>query len=522
VRYRREATHADGTPLPERPLVNSARITRGVAAVFLLAIAVGAIALGAFTFAAVSVGRMVGPLWILALAASNAVVFGTASIWIGRRFRIPAVTFTTALAFMFSFWNDSHVVRIEPHTTKPERPAIEAALKIWANDLPDSGDAPVVLVAGAGGGLRAAYWSAMSLAVLEDKIPGFGRHTFAFSGVSGGSLGGALFAALLRDSPNPAVPCARPGVESPLPGADGLYASCVREFMRGDHLSPVLGKLVGPDFLQLFLPLPVSPFDRADALEGSWEQSYRALRGNNTLAEAFGSLPRPPTTDTAVPLLFMNATHVETGRRHIASMATYRASVPGRSEDTQFPDSGDVHNTLNADLPLSVAIHNSARFPYISPAGHLDRRDGTELGHVVDGGYFENSGLATLREIYDIVARDGAAGRPVKVFVLYLCNDPHACGDRHGDAVASGAADELLSPVRALLNTRDARGSLSRAVLKGLGPERFLELNVCAELRPAADEAQVRKVRDRVISPPLGWLLSKQARDWMDASLVGG
>jgi hypothetical protein len=494
-----------------------------VVVVFAFAIAVSVLTLTLFTVDAVGVGRFLGPIWILALTASSAVVYGTASIWFSRKFRIPVLTFMIALVVMFSFWNDSHFVRVEPNTSKPDRPSIETALQDWAKDLPDTGDAPVVLVAGAGGGLRAAYWTAMSLAVLEDQIPGFGRHTFAFSGVSGGSLGGALYAALLRDASNPAVPCVGGGAERPLPGSDGLYATCVREFMRGDHLSPVLGKLIGPDFLLGLLPLPWRPFDRSEALEGSWEQSYRELAGhNNTLAEGFASLPRAPTSSTAVPLLFLNATHVETGRRYIASMATYRDSVTGRDEDSQFPDSGDVHNTLKVDLPLSVAIHNSARFTYISPAGHLDRQDGTELGHLVDGGYFENSGLATLREIYDVVTSTNAAGRSIKVFVLYLCNDPHTCGDRQGGAVKSGAVDELLSPVRALLNTRDARGSLSRAALKGLAGDQFLELNVCAELQPTADPAQVRKVRDRVISPPLGWLLSKQARDWMDASLVGG
>jgi hypothetical protein len=63
----------------------------------------------------------------------------------------------------------------------------------------------------------------------------------------------------------------------------------------------------------------------------------------------------------------------------------------------------------------------------------------------------------------------------------------------------------------------------------------FRELDVCgllhASSRSAADSARAdsgmtkqrrdveRRQRERVVSPPLGWLLSQQARDWMDSSL---
>jgi hypothetical protein len=39
----------------------------------------------------------------------------------------------------------------------------------------------------------------MSLAVVQDQNAEFARHFFALSGVSGGSLGGVLFAAVARD-----------------------------------------------------------------------------------------------------------------------------------------------------------------------------------------------------------------------------------------------------------------------------------------------------------------------------------
>jgi hypothetical protein len=78
--------------------------------------------------------------------------------------------------------------------------------------------------------------------------------------------------------------------------------------------------------------------------------------------------------------------------------------------------------------------------------------------------------------------------------------------------------------VRALLHARDARGELARARLRAaVGDAQFLELNVCAGLPAravAVDSGTVRLARDRVVSPPLGWLLSRAAREWMDGSLV--
>jgi len=516
---------------PGKPPFNSTAITRPLIRGVVISAMVSLAFLVAFTVAPVPFARWIGPLWVLAIAASNAVFIGTLTVWVGKRYRVPVVRAAVTLGLLFSLWNDGHTIRALPGSSLPARPSLSTELQAWLRDLPQpsAGNAtPIVLVAASGGGLRAAYWTAMSLAVLQDKIPGFDRHLFALSGVSGGSLGGALFIALARDmTAVSAARCAAPPYEKRLDEAAGAYASCVRAFMRDDHLSPVLAKLVAPDFLQLFLPFPIPWFDRSIAIEQSWARSYASLKTTSTFTDGFAALPRQPTRDAAVPLLFLNSTHVQTGRRYITSVVVRREGTDSANHHLQ--DAGDVLGILKADLPLTAALHNSARFPYISPAGHLDLGDGVERGHLVDGGYFENSGLATLREIYEgIVEDETLTQKRLAIHVLYLCNDPANCGDRAdpSDVVRSTAADELLSPVRTLLKTTDARGWLARAHLKEMirarDRDRFLEMSVCRELKPAADDTQVDRTRARVISPSLGWLLSKQARDWMDLSLVGG
>ena len=53
--------------------------------------------------------------------------------------------------------------------------------------------------------------------------------------------------------------------------------------------------------------------------------------------------------------------------------------------------------------------------------------------------------------------------------------------------VSSTTVDEVLSPVRAILQTRDARGSEARTNLLNLLQTNFLQLNVCGELLTPTD-----------------------------------
>src|ERR1051325_10644881 len=95
------------------------------------------------------------------------------------------------------------------------------------------------------------------------------------------------------------------------------------------------------------------------------------------------------------------------------------------------------HNIKNADapkidVPLSTAAHMSARFTYVSPAGRFDP-DGT---HVVDGGYFENSGAATaldiLRQVNDELHQNPEL-RTIIPQIIMISNNPLG--------VASGSRD---------------------------------------------------------------------------------
>jgi hypothetical protein len=119
------------------------------------------------------------------------------------------------------------------------------------------------------------------------------------------------------------------------------------------------------------------------------------------------------------PALLLNAMHQRTGRRIITSHL--------RIERQIFLDSWDLHDLLKADMPASVAAHNSARFSYVSPAGRLisrDRRagDGGRLGFLLDGGYFENFGATTALQL--VRGAIGALGAEnVRPIIVQISSD---------------------------------------------------------------------------------------------------
>jgi hypothetical protein len=367
------------------------------------------------------------------------------------------------------------------------------------------------------------------LAAIQDQNPEFARHLFAISGVSGGSLGGAVFASLVAENlerGEEALPC-------------GTYVECTRAVLGRDFLSPALGMLLGPDLVQRFLPFGVGQFDRSLGLERAWEAAWQEETGSRRFAEPFLDLWRGEH-GLDVPSLILNGTHVETGRRILTSNLV-PARTPG--ESPEFYDAYHMHDILNADLPLSTAAHNSARFTYVSPAGSLMTEVDGEMvlrGHVVDGGYFENSGATTVLEVLkvletlcdlDATGRIGFLGQVALAagsqspscrgdfHVIYIQNDPNSAPDYKVkqfdptlDAPADSGLSETLSPIRALMRTRNARGSYAVKSLKAaVGRRNFRDFSLC-------DEMSVGENMEKV-PLPLGWQLSANSQQAMDRQL---
>lgn len=256
------------------------------------------------------------------------------------------------------------------------------ARKAYAPGHPGS-PVPMLVVATAGGGIRAAVWTAAALDRLEGDLKGDKEGSiglrpllFAISGVSGGSVGATFYlAGVAAHEADPKTP-----IES------------LKQLSR-DFLAPGLLSWIFVDGPSNVLP-EFEAGDRGVALETGFERA-----SDHALAAAFLSFFPDKATAEAHwrPILLLNATHQETGRRLIASNVKVERQV--------FEDAYDQLQVLGADMRASTAAHNSARFTYVSPAGDLiptpavRKNEGLNRGYVIDGGYFENYGAAAALEI---------------------------------------------------------------------------------------------------------------------------
>ncbi len=346
---------------------------------------------------------------ILLLAAASWVPVGTALVYWSGHYRIPVFTILFLYLVLVSPLNDNHHVRTVP--VEPEsHPDVVQAYKWWMNDPLVAGNkvnhpTPIIFIAAEGGGIRAAYWTASILTHLQGKRRDFAPHIFMISSVSGGSLGAGLFAALIADQKSGGR-CSN----------HQAFLDCAQSFLKKDFLAPTFATMLYPDLLQRFFFWPVPYWDRARTLEISWEQAWNSVTESpyNRFAQPFEKLWSGE--GLKVPNMIFNMTSVEQGNRVLFSnLQLHKVYHPhlclealgGRSHGI-FDDVIDFREAMNAypcnteDPPLSpvtvllsTAINNSARFSFVSPAGTVNNRL-----HIVDGGYFEDSGTTTLEEVY--------------------------------------------------------------------------------------------------------------------------
>lgn len=488
--------------LPRSELLHQAFITRytqmpRVARIFAGVLIV--ISLVAFIWTTLDPVRaaVLGTANLLLIAAANWVFIGSILVFYAEKFRVPVFLILLVLAFIFSAWNDNHIMRNSGELTHDNRSSIDVhfaawltpRLQQWQQNPANAGKPyPLFLVAAEGGGIRAAYWTANVLAALQDANGQFSDHVYAMSGVSGGSLGIATFAAMLKAKQNNA-----PFKDSCSKDQKFSYQACSHTFLQNDFLAPAAGRMLYGDLLQRFLPFPVKAFDRATAIEMGWEAAWKKLTDtdyfNEPLLELYAG------QETNIPVLFLNGTWVEKGYRTLSSNV---------QQDSHFLTIKDLYAVTGRQIRLSTAVHNSARFTYVSPAATVEDAKGQTWGHVVDGGYFENSGTVTLAEAYQAISlKAGKHWGEIRPIVLMLTNDPQQ--DDEALAHATPRGNEVLSPIHAMLNTRAGRGSLARNMMKKhMGSQGVFK------------EFGLQNVDGPV---PLGWMLSQAAMQTMNERL---
>ena len=398
-----------------------------------------------------------------------------------------------------------------------------------------AGAVPLILVASTGGGTRAAYWTAAVLdCAFETSNPRcdvgpraatFDRsdRLFAVSGISGGSLGLASYAALLAER------------EQEGTASDPDW---YERRLSGDALSPSVAWWLYVESVQSFLRF-TGTRDRAAVLEQGWQSDWSKNGGGDALARG---LFETWWQRSHTPLLLLNGTNVTDGCRFSVSVLDASIEV-GATEserieqcrssrafdedavgrvpseaalaatrelaDFACPDTGDVR--------LSTAALLSSRFPFVSPAGRVPSCDDERIvSYVVDGGYLDTSGASPLVELMKrlqpLIDRfnQGTTSGCVVPFLIQVDNGPPA-----GAQEGTRRPLEFNVPLVTLFQTRIARAANAR---NSAALEFTNDFPAAAVQTPAGDVqlddryAHFFNVDAPGPRPPLGWVMSSFSR----------
>jgi len=503
--------------------------------------------------------------------------------------RFPViVTAICSLTLLSCWFGDDHDVMTKKlfNETTPAQISISKAVEAWkkANGCfedPQKCPSPI-LVASAGGASRAAFMTASTLGLLLDAtcldeqhrkltgsagsvpilpascrdVPVFGRRLFAISSVSGGSLGAIVYARSYFDGVSRkrqdastdgnrrvyAPPCRtdRPSDLWFRYAAPTSWRSCLQTILAEDFLSPVFAGLGFRDVFSFIGALrPINWPDRGKQIESAWIGAYEkyvdpAPSSPAGLGANFSYLTPVNSSESEWrPLLLLNSTSVEKGKRVIAShlSSTYLSKsdcdqptdAAGTSCIRLFTDAYDVNEMLNettrkdssqcaeaspvskneVELTIAGAAHNSARFTIVSPAGNLLKDDRSQ-GHVVDGGYFDNYGALTAFDLADTLRWEF----DLYPFVLLITNDPsdnsNAAGSLSPDlpwfslppeqtnASRTMFASVVAAPVGTVLASRSGHGSTALKLMRGLVDPEVYQRKSCKTSQKERKEADAK------------------------------
>ncbi len=430
----------------------------------------------------------------------------------GRQLRAPLIVGLFALTSLAAVvLGDNHSVRLIDASSTAGRPVdvaplpLQQAVSLWMREnkceaTPVNCPRPIV-VAAAGGASRAGFFLAsiigyfMQEASTHDLDANKVRNRlFAISGVSGGSMGAVMVAAALdakADSND--HPCVQSSFKLWWGQQINNWRDCFETLTSGDFLSADFFGFAFNDMVPFFFR------DRAAVLEDTWDHRYRSavLRADESILSCKGLacpfLALRPREGHWIPLLVLNGTSEATGGRIVTTplAKTYEPasncpSLLDSSGCTLFVDADRFHDLLSYeaqpsswlgafqravlnrnrghevlnDVRLDTAALNSARFPLISPAGSIRNRNQVIVDRIVDGGYFENYGALSAKELALAIHAIQPALAPV---VVVISNDPNDLLNQDAEAVMP----DIKTKVRALRDTQEKK---ARAAVDGAEP----------------------------------------------------
>ncbi|MCC5612829.1 hypothetical protein LC612_40635, partial [Nostoc sp. CHAB 5834] len=333
--------------------------------------------------------RRLRPTAVLIFGLALLTFWGSLIVYFNDYRYRPIVLIVGTYLILISAWNDNTAVRRATADDVPpisRRPTVDAHFAEWVKirRQTDGDTIPLILIAAEGGGTRALNWTAETLIRLDSIIPGFSRHVYALSGVSGGGVGAVFYTAFLRDVP-----------QQQRIGQFDLFRNVIRD----DYLSGVSAALLFPESIQRVVPIAIPGLERGKWLEDALADSYHDNLGLTTLDQSLTQLYQTPIGyNYDLPSLLLNGTLAESGQKIITSNL--------QLDPRYFKDVVSTIDVIGADVPLKTAASLCSRFPVLTNGGLIQKdtvdRAGRARrygGHVVDGGYFDNSGVETCIQL---------------------------------------------------------------------------------------------------------------------------
>jgi hypothetical protein len=342
----------------------------------------------------------------------------------------------------------------------------------------------ILVVATAGGGIRAAAWTAEVMTRLEEKGCGAASDSLVLvSSVSGGSVGSMFVVAPYSEEGYPST-------------YDDLKA--VRFNAKRSSLSAVGWGLAYPDLartvpvLGSFVP---ETFDRGWSLENTWATGWREKKQKTPTMKQW----REDVRRGLRPAVIFNGTASESGERFLVT-----------STDASFKGAKEFFELFGTmDINVSTAARLSATFPYASPLARASAGSVKDGYHVGDGGYYDNSGLLSAVEWLD-EARDDLQGYQVLLVLI------DAQPGRRKEGSSWSWQRQLVGPVQTLLNVRTSSQRVRESIELDMAVE-YLESRTSGS--KDADTAALKVYQEPFLfwspvdpDPPLSWHLTDRQK----------
>jgi hypothetical protein len=437
------------------------------------------------------------------------------------RFRVPLLVPMAVFAFVSGrFAQSDYFYQGLPRPTN-----ITVATPLTAADIitshskgPDA-DTPLVLVATTGGGIQSAAWTARVLTGLNDQIKlangrSFSHHIQLVSAVSGGSVGAMFFVAAYNNG------------EVPKQAAANIIANADES-----SLDEVTWGLAYPDLVFSLLPaikgIGISDgeirtsdsgaifMDRGRMLEASWRKRLPPGQADATLAGWQEDAARGIR-----PAVIFNSTLVETGDRYLLSSTGFLEPTTNQAKIEQYEGRWEFFKLYpDSDLRIRTAARLSATFPYVTPAARMLRNDSKKSRdgrfyrpepHAVDGGYYDNYGMASLLDWLNNGLQAAPPALHPKILIVEIRAAPTGKEGRPRSS-SYGAFFQLTNPLLTMTNVRGT-GQLSHNALD----ENLMNRIYSSQLCEATFEFDNLDARGCPRNEPLNWHLTGEDKEALD------